>query len=105
MSRLARTAEKAARAYIAVANKRGIPVPEDVRIIAGEVLDTDSKWAWHEGRIIIDFGIAQSGGMEISTFVECPDSDTDYELPHRMQVEGAIMMARDSLDEIYKGES
>lgn len=59
-------------------------------------------FAYHEGRITIDFGLTEHGGLELSTSVECPVSDGD--LPHRMMVEGALMMARDSLDEIYNGE-
>ena len=60
-----------------------------------------SKFAYHEGRIIIDFGLTEHGSMEIQTHVECPESDIDGDVPHRMMVEGAIAMARDSLDELY----
>jgi len=63
-----------------------------------------TDFAYHEGRIVIDFGLAKNGGMEISTTVECPESDVDGELPHRLMVEGALSMARDSLDEIYNPE-
>ena len=101
MSRLARNAKQAARAYIAVASKRGIPVPDEVKIIAGELPNPNAQWAWHEGRIVIDFGLTKGGGMEVSTYVECPESDEGGELPHRMQAEGALVMARDALNEIY----
>lgn len=59
-------------------------------------------FAYHEGRIIIDFGLVEGEGMIISTSVECPEAPD--ELPHRIMVEGALMMARDSLDKIYDSE-
>lgn len=63
-----------------------------------------AQFAYHEGRITIDFGLTEHGGMELSTNVQCPESDVDDDLPHRMLVEGALMMARDSLDAIYGGD-
>lgn len=59
-------------------------------------------FAYHGGRITIDFGLTEHGGLELSTTVECPEAED--ELPHRLMVEGALMMARDLLDEIYSGE-
>lgn len=64
-----------------------------------------SDFAYHEGRIVIDFGLTRGGNMEIETTVECPEADVDGDLPHRIQVEGALVMARDCLDEIYSGET
>lgn len=63
-----------------------------------------TAFAYHEGRIIIDFGLTEHGDMEIRTDVSCPESDIDGDLPHRMIVEGALMMARDSLDAVYNGD-
>lgn len=60
-------------------------------------------FAYHEGRITIDFGMTEHGHMELHTTVQCPESDVDGDLPHRMLVEGALSMARESLDEVYAG--
>ena len=63
-----------------------------------------SYFAHHECRINIDFGLTTDGHMEVCTTVESPEAEVDGELPHRIQVEGALMMARDSLDAIYSEE-
>ena len=67
----------------------------------GSTPTMDTPFAYHEGRITIDFGLTEHGGLQLSTTIECPVEPD--ELPHRILVEGALTMARDSLDELYNG--